>query len=100
MHEIIEEKERFVDEELIDDKKKLPQGAKKGVDVKKDIKKPMVKKDEERKKETYFETFTTKLRDSVVVNVSYGNKLVRLWDIGDIQIVNNDLTETTESYRL
>jgi len=56
----------------------------------KEVKKPTggKKEETEKKKEIYFETFETKLCDSIVVNITLGHLLLRLWAIGDIQIVN------------
>jgi len=61
----------------------------KKLDKVKEVKKVVGKKEEtEKKKEIYFETFETKLCDSVVTNITLGHILVRLWAIGDIQVIN------------
>lgn len=71
------------------DTKNLIKKDKKTIDKVKEVKKPTGKKEEtEKKKEIYFETYETKLCDSVVVNITVGHLLLRLWAIGDIQIVN------------
>jgi len=73
LYEKIEEKERFVDEEVLDEKNKgkvQPGKDVKKIDKVKDTKKTGKKGEEaERKKEIYFETYTAKLCDSTVCNV-------------------------------
>jgi len=90
--EVIEEKERFLDEDLDDKKKK----DNKKVDKLKDDKKKLPgKKGEEveRKKEIYYESYTTKLCDSIVINLHYNGNLIKLWQTGDIQFINNNSGE-------
>lgn len=45
----------------------------------------------------YQETSTIKHADSIVCNITFGNKIVRLWTVGDIQIVN---TDTPDQHRI